>query len=234
MRFERQISIKDIGTKGQAMFANAHVLVIGAGGLGSPVFNYLAAAGIGKISIVDGDLVSLSNLNRQFFYGINDVGQSKVIICAKKLSEQYADVKIVAHNEYITQENVEKIASDVSVIVDCVDSTPTRLMLNDFAVKNNIPLVEGSMDGLYGFCLSIVDGACLRCAGIENNNAHKEWSALGTTAGIIGTLQAQMCIKILLGQAQDLSGRIIHYDGNRLEFDEVLVNKNPKCICSAH
>ncbi len=229
MRFERQISMPSIGIEGQKKLASAHVLVVGAGGLGCPVLAYLAAAGVGTISIIDHDTVSISNLNRQILYSVDDIGQSKAKICAAKLQAQYKDVEIIAKYEELTSDNILGIASQANVIVNCVDLIATRLMINDFAMNKGIALVEGGIDGFYGFCFGTDGGACLRCTGLDASKDKKNWPAIGTTAGIIGSLQANICIKIILGQSSSVCGRIIHFDGNTLEFDSIIVNQSPNC-----
>ncbi len=231
-RFERQTVIPQIGESGQEILQNSCVAVIGAGGLGCPVLTYLAAVGVGKIIIIEFDEVSVSNLNRQMLYGIDDIGKPKAQIAATHLTRQYGDIEVIPKAIRLTKENIAEAVFGADVIVDCVDNIATRLLVNDFAIENKIMVVEGGISGFYGFQFTVLgEHPCLRCAGFtEQKNSPKTFTpAIGATAGIIGSLQASVCIKLLLGQTEGLKGKLLQYDGIRLEFDETSVVSNPTC-----
>lgn len=231
MRFERQESIPQIGTDGQKRLRNSHVAVIGAGGLGSPVLTYLACAGIGKITIIDNDTVSLSNLNRQFLYGISDIGKDKATLAARSLSQRFNDIELVGICCELNSDNISTLLIGADVILDCVDNTKTRLLVNDFAITFNIPLVEAGVNGFYGFLMTILkDTACLRCFGFDNTKQEQNIPALGATSGVIGSLQATECVKIILNSGGKLmTNRVLQYDGINGEFDEVELLKSNTC-----
>ncbi len=219
---------------GQERLRAAHVLVIGAGGLGCPVLTYLACAGVGVITVIDDDVVSVTNLNRQFLYGVADIGKSKVACCAQHFSSHYDDVRVLAQKHRLYADNIAELTRGADVLVDCVDNMETRFIVNDYAAAHNIPLVEGGVDGLYGFCLLMqnmpdAEGACLRCMSVPMAE-QKSPSVLSTTTGVIGALQAQLCIQALLGKAAQAHNKIFHYDGYSLECEAVQIQQNPNCI----
>ena len=154
-RYKRQMSIPQIGADGQRLLQQSTVAVVGAGGLGAPVLTYLAAAGVGNIRIIDKDTVEISNLNRQFLYGPEDVGRKKAEAAKEKLEKQNPDIKFAAVSEMLTEKNGRALFKDADVIVDCVDSMQTRIAVNKICLLNQIPLVEG---GVYGFYLCIYMG----------------------------------------------------------------------------
>ena len=229
-RYERQMMIPQIGRKGQDILQKASVTVIGAGGLGSPVLTYLTEAGIGHIRCIDGDVVSLSNLNRQFLHEEAGIGKAKADSAAKRLKQMNSSVHVEAIYDRITESNVIELIGDVNVVVDCVDNIAARLWVNNACLQKNIPLVEGGVSGFYGFVTSIVPScACLECMGYHRRMDRQIVPALGTTAGVIGALQANECLKILLGVGNPLYGRILQYDGLAGEFDEIEVKKSDTC-----
>ncbi len=229
-RFQRQLDIKDIGTTGQKKLQKAHVVIVGAGGLGCPVLTYLASAGVGKISIIDMDDIEISNLNRQFLYGKKDIGKPKAQTAAAVIQEKYSDVIVNGVKEKLEAHNIESLLFKADVIVDCVDSIKTRLLVNDFAIAKEIPLVEGGIDGWYGYCLCISkEGPCLRCAGYSEKFQQKSTAVLGATAGVIGSIQASHTIKILINGIQEFTGRIIQYDGKEMCIDSIQIHRNQQC-----
>ncbi len=232
MRFERQIAIKQIGLAGQKKLSDSHVVVVGAGGLGSSVLTFLSCAGVGNITIIDNDNVNESNLNRQFLYSLSDIGCSKATVAAQKLSTQYPDIKYISKNISLDNKNIESLLDNASVTIDCVDNIATRIAVNDFVVSSNVALVEGAVSGFYGFVTSVVnDSACLRCFGYDNTKEQKNIPALGSVVGVIGSLQATECIKIILGQGSLITNKVLHYDGLSSTFDEVDIKKDENCIC---
>ncbi len=229
-RFARQIMIGSVGAQGQKKIANSHVVVVGAGGLGCPVLTYLASAGVGKISIIDCDLITLSNLNRQTLYSDAEIDKNKGAIAAKKIREQYPNTMVKAICKRLEEHNVKELLGEADVIVDCVDSIATRLVVNDYAVQSGVPLIEGGIDGFYGFLLPVSrNSACIRCVGYSENTQQKEvFSAIGATAGVIGSLQASAAIQIILGNKK-IFGRMVQFDATDMSFDEVSVNISDDC-----
>lgn len=224
MRFERQVSIAQIGENGQKKIRQSVVAVIGAGGLGSPVLSYLACVGVGEIYIIDGDVVSLSNLNRQFLYGYPDIGKSKAMRAAQLLEGNYHDVKFTAKQVMLDGENIDNILEKAEVIIDCVDNIATKMLLNDYAVKSKTPLIVGAITGFYGFMMTVMpESVSLRDIGYENTKEIEKIPAIGATAGVIGSLQASECIKIITGAGNLCVGKMLQYDGLNGEFDEIEV-----------
>lgn len=229
-RYKRQMSIPQIGADGQRLLQQSTVAVVGAGGLGAPVLTYLAAAGVGNIRIIDKDTVEISNLNRQFLYGPEDVGRKKAEAAKEKLEKQNPDIKFAAVSEMLTEKNGRALFKDADVIVDCVDSMQTRIAVNKICLLNQIPLVEGGVYGFYGFVTAVFkESPCLECMGYTKEMEQKEIPSLGAAAGVIGSLQAAECLKILLGKGEPFYGRILQYDGLDGSFDEIQVTKKKDC-----
>lgn len=234
LRYERQIQIPEIGQDGQDRLRASKVLVIGAGGLGSPVLTYLAAAGIGHITIADYDHVTESNLNRQFLYGTPDIGRAKAGTAAEKLRVLNPEVNITIINARVNEDNCTDIIRDADIVVDCVDSVAMRLIVNSACLKLGIPLVEGGVSRFYGYVMCIRrDSACLRCIGFRPEEAKTDAPVIGCTAGVIGSLQANECIKILLNIGEPLFSKMLTYDGLRNSFDVVGLEKDDLC-CEVH
>ncbi len=230
MRFERQLAVSQIGESGQAKLRSSHITVIGAGGLGCFVLASLSAAGIGNITIIDGDTVATSNLNRQILYGVSDIGKQKSLLAKQKLLEQYGDIKFVSHDVLIDNDNIDSIIKKDTIILDCVDNFKTRNTVNSFAVKNAIPLIEGGINGFYGFATTIFKGSpCLNCTGFLNVAEQKNVPSIATTAGIIASIMANQALKLILESGELLTGKILEYDGLSGTFDVVEVDKTCKC-----
>jgi len=230
VRYERQLLIPQIGQQGQERLEAGKVTVIGAGGLGSPVLTYLVSAGVGKIQIVDCDIVSESNLNRQFLHNTVDVGKLKVFSAKEKLSMLNPNVVLSTVNRRLNAENIEKCIAGSDVVVDCVDNIDTRIMVARACIKLNIPLVEGGVRGLYGYVIDIGrDYPCLSCLGYDKAKQVTPVPVLGVTAGVIGCMQANECIKLLLGIGEPLYGRMLNYDGLSGTWEEVQVKKAENC-----
>jgi adenylyltransferase/sulfurtransferase len=229
-RYFRQEIIEEIGLKGQEKLEAAKVLVIGAGGLGSPVLTYLACAGVGNLYVADFDIVSMTNLNRQFMHSSKDIGRFKTTSAKEFIHQVNDNVTIYELNEKITKENIEEIITGMDVVVSCVDNIPLRVILNRACVFGGIPLVEGAISGFYGFVLVIKGGSpCLECIGYEHTKIEAPVPVLGATAGVIGTLQANECIKILVGAGHSITGRMLTYDGLEGEFEDLIIQVNGKC-----
>lgn len=235
MRYERQILLQQIGEKGQNTLLQSKVVVIGAGGLASPVLTYLASAGVGIITLVDYDIVSESNLNRQFIYQEKDIGNPKAQIAKGFLSGLNSGITIHNISEKLDQTNIKEIIKDADVVVDCVDNVETRLIVNRGCLEADIPFVEGGVNGFYGFVMSIKrEYPCLECIGYGNSKLKKPVPVLGAVVGVIGSLQAVECIKILLGLEGVLYGKMLNYDGISASFEVVEIHKNIRCEAHEH
>ncbi|MBI5943042.1 MAG: molybdopterin-synthase adenylyltransferase MoeB [Chloroflexi bacterium] len=239
LRYSRHLLIPDVGLDGQHKLKNSSALVIGTGGLGSPVALYLAAAGVGRIGLVDYDVVDTSNLQRQVIHGTSTVGRLKVESAAAKLLDLNPDIQIDTYNEPFTSENAMRIAKDYDVLIDGTDNFPTRYLTNDVCVFLGKPNVYGSIFRFDGQ-LSVFyakEGPCYRCLfpeppppGLVPSCA--EGGVLGVLPGTIGTLQATEALKVLLGIGEPMIGRLLLYNALDMSFDFVKLKKNPKCrVC---
>jgi molybdopterin/thiamine biosynthesis adenylyltransferase len=229
-RYQRQLLIPEIGSVGQQKLRQAKVLIAGAGGLGSPVAFYLAAAGIGRMRLIDHDRVELSNLNRQILHGESNVGQSKVDSAAGKLNQLNPAVTIDCIKEPLTDENALRLIQGFDLIVDAMDNWPTRLILNKIALALNIPLFHGAVNGFEGQVTTVIPGltACLACAR-RGDVPQKTASVIGVAPAVIGGLQATEVIKFIIGAGQLLTNRLLRYDGLALKFTEFNTRRNPAC-----
>ena len=227
---------------GQKKLLKSSVLIIGAGGLGSPILIYLTALGIGKIGIVDKDRVEISNLNRQILFGINDIKKSKSASAVRKLKKLNPDISINSYYKKITKKNIDQIAKKYEVIVDGSDNFRTRFFINDYCIKNKKILVSGSIskfDGhIYTFNFSKKSSPCLRCFipklpsdSLDIDNCQYE-GVLGPLAGIIGTIQANEVVKEILCIGDSLCGNILIVDSLKLTFRKVKLNKRSDCYCN--
>ena len=240
-RFSRQIVLKDIGILGQKKILSAKVLVVGMGGLGCPVVEFLTRAGIGSLGIVDYDKVSLSNLHRQSLYEKSDVGKFKVLIVKKILKRINPHTKIQSYNLKLNNINFKKIISKYDYVVDGSDNFKTKFLLNDFCLKYKKFLVTGAIskfDGhIFSFDFKNKKLPCLRCFYQESEptddlfNCETE-GILGTVASIVGTIQANEILKKILSIGQNLNGYILILNLLNLSFRKVKINKHKKCICN--
>ncbi len=238
-RYSRHIILQDIGGTGQQKIKEASVLVIGAGGLGSPVSLYLAAAGVGKLGIVDSDVVDMSNLQRQIIHTTADVDRPKVKSAVEKLNSINPNVEVITYNTYLNKDNIEEIIKDYDIIVDGVDNFPTRYLLNDACIMNNKILVEAGILRFEGQVMTIDpgEGPCYRCVFTSPPEegtipSCQEAGVLGAIAGTIGTIQATEVLKLITGVGSPLKGKILIYDAKEMDFRKVEVKKNPDCpVC---
>jgi sulfur-carrier protein adenylyltransferase/sulfurtransferase len=239
LRYSRHLLIPEVGLEGQCKLKSSSALIIGTGGLGSPLALYLAAAGVGRIGLVDFDVVDTSNLQRQVIHGRSTVGKLKVESARDKLLDLNSDIQIDIYNEPFTSENAIRIAKDYDVLIDGSDNFPTRYLTNDVCVLLGKPNVYGSIFRFDGQ-LSVFDarlGPCYRCLfpeppppGLVPSCA--EGGVLGVLPGTIGTLQATEALKILLGIGETMVGRLLLYNALDMSFDFVKLKKNPKCrVC---
>lgn len=239
-RYSRHLLLPEVGEKGQEQLLKARVLLLGAGGLGSPAALYLAAAGIGKLGIIDADVVDTSNLQRQVLHGTATVGAPKVKSAAERIADLNPDVKVVAFEERLTSENVDRIFDDGwDVIVDGLDNFATRYLVNDASVWKNIPVVHGSIFRFDGQVTTFKpkEGPCYRCLYPEPPPAHlapscAEAGVLGILPGVVGTIQATEAIKLVLGQGEPLVGRLLQYDSLQMKFRTLKLRRDPSCpVC---
>jgi len=237
-RYSRHIILPEVGGKGQKKLLDSKVLCIGAGGLGSPAIQYLAAAGVGTLGIIDDDEVDLSNLQRQIIHGGN-VGKPKVESAAEFVEKLNPDVKVVPIPSRIDANNIMDLIKEYDMIVDCSDNFATRFMVNDACVLTNTPLSHGSIFRFEGQVTTIVPekGPCYRCL-FEHAPppgmvpSCQEAGVLGVLPGIIGVIQATEVVKYLLDIGDLLVGRMIYYDALHMTFDEIKIRKNPQCpVC---
>ena len=239
-RYSRQIILKDIGILGQKKILSSRVLIIGAGGLGSPVAEFLSRAGIGSLGIVDNDKVSLSNLHRQSLYNTSDIGKFKVKIAKDKIKKINPNTKVTIYKIRLNNDNFKKIINDYDYIVDGSDNFTTKFLLNDFCLKFKKTLVTGAISKFDGhiFTFNFKDKKipCLRCFFQESNisddllNCESE-GILGTVAGIVGTIQANEILKKILNIGKGLDGYIFILDLLNLNFRKVKIKKRKNCFC---
>jgi molybdopterin/thiamine biosynthesis adenylyltransferase/rhodanese-related sulfurtransferase len=239
-RYSRHLLIPEVGEDGQQRLLDARVLLIGAGGLGSPASMYLAAAGVGTLGIVDADVVDESNLQRQIVHSTDRLGEPKVLSAKRTLEALNPDVRVVPFQERLTSENVERILADGwDVIVDGADNFPTRYLVNDASIWHGIPVVHGSIFRFEGQVTVFSPGAgpCYRCLFPQPPPAElapscAEGGVLGVLPGIIGSIQANETLKLILERGDTLAGRLLLFDALGTTLDEVTVRHNPDCpVC---
>jgi sulfur-carrier protein adenylyltransferase/sulfurtransferase len=241
-RYSRHLLIPEVGEKGQHQLLRSKVLLIGAGGLGSPAAYYLAAAGVGTLGIVDSDVVDTTNLQRQILHSSERVGEPKVESAKRTLEALNPDVKVIGYQERLTSENIDRIIAGYDVVIDGADNFPTRYLLNDASVKHGIPVVHGSIYRFEGQVTVFKPhaGPCYRCLfptppPPELAPSCAEAGVLGVLPGVIGTLQANEAIKLLLGIGEPLVGRYLLFDALETEFREVKLRRDPECpVCGEH
>ena len=239
-RFSRQIILKDIGSLGQKKIKRAKILVVGAGGLGCPVAEFLTRAGVGNIGIIDNDKVSLSNIHRQSLYDINDVNKSKVKSAKIKLNKINPNTFVKIYDLRLNKDNADKIVENYDYIVDGSDNFKTKFLVNDIALRLKKFLVVGAIskfDGhLFTYNFKNKKTPCLRCFFQEDKISDDILSCeyegvLGTVAGILGTLQANEVLKQILKIGQNLNGKILILDLLNLNFRKTKIIKQKKCVC---
>jgi len=239
-RFSRQIIVKDIGISGQKKIIFSKVLIVGAGGLGSPVAEFLSRAGIGSLGIVDDDKVSLSNLHRQSLYNTSDIGKFKVKIAKDKIKKINPNTKVTIYKIRLNDDNFKKIIKNYDYVVDGSDNFKTKFLLNDICLKSRKTLVTGAIskfDGhIFTFNFKNEKIPCLRCFFQESDisddilNCESE-GILGTVAGIVGTIQANEVLKKILDIGTGLDGYIFILDLLHLNFRKVKLKKRKNCVC---
>ena len=225
--------LPEIGISGQQKLAQAKVLIIGLGGLGCPVLQNLAAAGVGKIGIVDGDIVEETNLHRQFLYTTNDCGKKKVTVAAQFVFNQNPEIEVVSNSDYFTKQNCYEIVADYHVIVDCSDNIATRYLINDVAIAKGIPMVYASIHKFEGqlSVFNYQNGPTYRCLFPESETLDaipncNDSGVLGVLPNLLGTMQANEVLKIILGIGNVISGKLILYNNLDNSFQTIEIQKN--------
>ncbi|NLI14093.1 HesA/MoeB/ThiF family protein [Pelotomaculum propionicicum] len=236
VRYSRHIILPEVGPGGQKKINNGRALLIGGGGLGSPVAYYLAAAGVGTIGIIDDDVVDLSNLQRQILYFTADVGKSKAVSAKERLTALNPDCQVVAYQERLTASNIMRIIGDYDVVVDGTDNFATRFLANDACVITKKPFFHGAVLRFFGQALTVLPGKgpCYRCAfqippppSIVQTCA--QTGILGVLPGTIGLIQATEVLKYFLEIGDLLVGKLLTYNALAMEFSKTEIRKNPDC-----
>ena len=238
-RYSRHIMLKEVGGKGQERLLNGKVLVIGVGGLGSPVALYLAAAGVGTIGIADADNVELSNLQRQISHNTGDIGRPKVISAKEKMLAMNPDITVKTYQKRINAGNVRAIIEEYDFIIDATDNFDSKFLINDACVLSGIPFSHGGVLQFDGQTITVKPGnsPCYRCIfptppPDDLIPTCSQAGVMGVLPGVIGTIQATEALKFLLGKGDLLTGRLLTYDALHMKFREVLIRKNPGCpVC---
>jgi len=239
LRYARHLALPQVGLEGQRRLKEGRVLCVGAGGLGSPLALYLAAAGVGTLGLVDFDVVDITNLQRQLLHGTRDIGRAKLDSAADRLSDVNPHVRVIRHEARLTSENALAVLADYDVVVDGTDNFPTRYLVNDACVMLGKPNVYGSVFRWEGQAsvFGTPGGPCYRCLfreppppGLVPNCA--EGGVLGVLPGIIGSIQAMETVKLLLGVGETLAGRLLIFDALEMTWREVRLRRNPDCpVC---
>ncbi|GAB4265297.1 MAG: molybdopterin-synthase adenylyltransferase MoeB [Methylomicrobium sp.] len=241
LRYSRQIMLPQFDVEGQQKLLDAHVLIVGAGGLGSPASIYLAAAGVGRIAIYDDDVVDLSNLQRQIAHYTDDIGTDKAISTQKTLKKLNPDVEVIAVKSRLAGEALDRAVAEANVVLDCTDNFSTRFAINRACVKQQTPLVSGAAIRFEGqvsvFTPGRSDSPCYNCLYSDSGEEMQNCATNGVIApvtGIIGCVQALEAIKLLAGIGDTLTGRLLLLDGLTMEWNVMRLRKNPNCpTCGA-
>ena len=240
-RYSRQIILKKIGAAGQTKLLNSNVLIVGAGGLGSPIALYLSALGVGKIGIIDKDKVEDSNLARQVIFETNDIKKNKASAAVKKLKKINPNIKLRSFDKKLTSKNINKIASNYQLIIDGSDNFKTRFLINDYCLKKKKILISGAIskfDGqVYTFNFLKKKSPCLRCfipkipKNMEIDNCEFD-GVISTLCGLVGSIQANEAVKEIVNIGESLCGYILIIDALKLSFRKVKLDKRSDCSCN--
>ena len=238
LRYSKHLLMPTVDFNGQSKLLNAKVMIVGLGGLGSPVALYLAAAGVGELILVDDDEVELSNLQRQVIHGTSSLGAFKVDSAYERIKDLNPDCKVVTIKQRF-DDNDQAYHQKIDAIVDCTDSLDTRLCINNYCVKNNIPLISGAAIRMEGQVVVFLNngqrqGACYQCLYSDINEVSQNCSEVGvlsTTVGIIGTIQAQQSLKLIMGIGTIEDGSMQLMDGMTGDWRKVQITKRPDCPC---
>jgi len=233
-RYIRQTMLSQVGPEGQKKLSRSSVVVVGAGGLGSPALTYLAAAGVGRVGLIDSDTVSLSNLNRQFLHGDGDIGRAKADSATEKLRALNSDIEIIACKEMLSDDNAETLITGYDLVLGAVDSFDTRFVINRAAAALCLPYIDGSVNGFCGFVMFShpPKTPCLNCVFPNRDTKNKPIGVLGATAGVIGTIEADMALLWLLNHYNPIENKLLLYDGFRMSIDLIKIERDNNCpVC---
>lgn len=237
-RYSRHIILQDVGVEGQEKILNGKVLIVGAGGLGAPVALYLAAAGVGTIGLIDGDVVDMTNLQRQVIHFTPDVNKAKVLSAKEKIAQLNPDVKVITYQELLTTDNVFDIIKEYDFVIDGTDNFATKFLVNDACVLAGKPYSHGGILRFEGQTFTYVPGhTCYRCVFNAPPPANavptcSQAGVLGSIAGMLGTIQATEVLKFLVGKGKLLTDRLLVFDALNMEFRNVNLRHNKNCpIC---
>lgn len=230
-RYKRQIIIPSIGKEGQKKLKNSKVFIAGFGGLGSISSQYLVAAGIGNIKIIDKDVVDISNLNRQIIHWTQDLGKEKAESGLYKLKNLNPNCNIEAIKTELNEENAYTLISDVSVIIDATDNITTRKIINKVSVAKSVPFIYGGVDGFSGMVTTLMppETPCFDCIFPKDVKKKGIIGVIGPAPGIVASIQAMEAIKIILGIGGTLKNRLLYFSGTDMQFRELVIEKNPEC-----
>ena len=227
-RYKRHLMLPQVGKEGQLRLLGSRAVIIGAGGLGSPVAMYLAAAGVGHIDLIDNDTVDTSNLQRQIIHFTGDVGHNKVTSAKEKLQQLNPGIEVTAHSCHFNPDNARQLIAGCNVVVDCTDNQASKFLINDVCVGAGIPLVHGAINMFQGNVMTILPG----CATLrdlfpgpsQNPDPSDRYGVLGAIAGIIGTIQAAEAIKVILGIGEPLTNQVLTLDALTMTFTKFKIN----------
>ena len=230
-RYLRQLPIPCIGSVGQRTLAAAHVLVVGCGGLGSPLLYALCGMGVGHITFADGDTVSLSNLNRQHLHTVSDIGRNKAASAREKLAAYNPDIALTAVEHAINADNIGPLLVGCDAVALAVDTLAARLAVNRACVQAGIPLIDGGVNGFLGAVTAVFpqETACLECLYGGTSQPDEAPSAIASVTGIVAGMEAQLTLLTLLGQRTELANRLFVFDGARLSLETLTLAKSPRC-----
>ena len=233
-RYRRHILLDEIGIEGQERIAASNVLIVGAGGLGSPVITYLAAAGVGHIGVVDGDIVELSNLQRQVVFSTSDLGRKKAVAAGERIKEINPDVRVEVYDEFLSIENAGDLIGQYDFVCEGSDNYATKLLVNDTCVRKGKPFTIGSLSRFEGQVMTHTDGsACWRClygaAPEQSEKEPVELGVLGSVPGIIGAVEATEAIKFIVGSGKLLTNRLLSFNALTMETNVFEFGRNPAC-----
>ena len=240
-RYSRHIILQDVGVEGQQKILEGKVLIVGAGGLGSPAALYLAAAGVGTIGIIDGDIVDMTNLQRQVIHFTADVNKAKVLSAKEKIEQLNPDVKVVIYQDLLSTYNIFDIIKEYDIIIDGTDNFPTKFLINDACVLTGKPFSHGGILRFEGQTFTYTPGnACYRCVFISPPPPNavptcSQAGVLGSIAGMLGTIQATEVLKFFVGKGELLTNRILTFNALSMEFRNISFKRNKNCpICGEH
>ncbi len=239
-RYARQIRLNYVGEEGQQKLLDSTALIIGMGGLGSPAAMYLAAAGVGRLIISDFDQVEDSNLQRQIIHRTQDIGELKALSAKRAIAELNPGCVVEALDWQLEEDELEEYVRKADIVLDCSDNFPTRFAINRVCIKQKTPLVSGAairMEGQIASYIPDLDGPCYQCLykqEFENTETCAIEGVLSPVVGVIGTMQALQAMLILIGQVEQLNGKLLLFDGLNMEWQKVQIPKNPNCaVCGA-